>query len=425
MASTSKFIVKTYIFPGQHIRHYPGATRHSEQDILYLEAKQYIPVDNTAPQDGDVTIIGNHGASFPKELYEPLWEHLLDGSRKHGFRIRSIWIADASNSGASGVINEHTQGDQPGFYDIAHDILLMINTFRDQMPQPLVGVGHSMGATSLIHLSLIHPRLLSCLILFDPVVGPTIAPASALLLYASATKRDLWDSREQAGKQIKSMPGIKQWDPRVLQLFMEFGLRDTPTLLHTEPGKVTLRTSKAQEAWTYTRSWFDPLPSDGRYANSRSRIKMPDMNDTVRDTHPFFRTADEYIWSLLPRLRPSVLYVVPEGALLTKDIPIKTKVERTGSGPGGSGSVEEGRVSSRVLKNVGHLLPFEKPADCAQVAAEWLGKDIEGWRQRVEYEKNNRDDTSFNQVALSEEWIRRSIEYAKRYRRDGSVKPKL
>ena len=46
-----------------------------------------------------------------KELYEPLWDGILVRSRKDGFRIRGIWIADVSNQGQSGVLNEDRQGD--------------------------------------------------------------------------------------------------------------------------------------------------------------------------------------------------------------------------------------------------------------------------------------------------------------------------
>ena len=46
-----------------------------------------------------------------QELYEPLWEELLDRSNKDGIRIRSIWIADAANQGASGILNEKNLGN--------------------------------------------------------------------------------------------------------------------------------------------------------------------------------------------------------------------------------------------------------------------------------------------------------------------------
>lgn len=50
----------------------------------------------------------DHGC---QEAYEPLWGELLQLSQKNGFTIRGIWIADMSNHGASGVLNEHAQGD--------------------------------------------------------------------------------------------------------------------------------------------------------------------------------------------------------------------------------------------------------------------------------------------------------------------------
>ena len=46
-----------------------------------------------------------------QELYEPLWEGIYERSKTLDFRIRSIWIADASHQGTSGVINEHNLGN--------------------------------------------------------------------------------------------------------------------------------------------------------------------------------------------------------------------------------------------------------------------------------------------------------------------------
>jgi hypothetical protein len=49
--------------------------------------------------------------SLTQEVYEPLWDDILTLSRQRKFKIRSIWIADMSHQGASGVLNEQTQGD--------------------------------------------------------------------------------------------------------------------------------------------------------------------------------------------------------------------------------------------------------------------------------------------------------------------------
>ncbi len=40
-----------------------------------------------------------------------MWEDLHARSRSNGFKIRSIWIADLANQGASGVLNEYLLGD--------------------------------------------------------------------------------------------------------------------------------------------------------------------------------------------------------------------------------------------------------------------------------------------------------------------------
>lgn len=46
-----------------------------------------------------------------QELYEPLWEELLARSEQDGVRIGSIWMADATNQGASGILNEQHIGN--------------------------------------------------------------------------------------------------------------------------------------------------------------------------------------------------------------------------------------------------------------------------------------------------------------------------
>ncbi len=107
----SKFTVREHIVPGQHIREYPGATLHHQEDELKLHIKQYIPNDDSASQPGAVTIIGGHANGFPKELYEPLWEDLYKSMKGHRQAIRSIWIADVVSQGRSGEINEGKMGN--------------------------------------------------------------------------------------------------------------------------------------------------------------------------------------------------------------------------------------------------------------------------------------------------------------------------
>jgi hypothetical protein len=146
--ASSRFKITTHVFPGQHIRQCADATRNREEDILYLEAKQYTPLENGEPRYGDTTIIAVGAVSFPKETYEPFHDELLALFKQRGLRIRSIWPIDKSDHGASGVLNEHVQDDDPSASDLARDLLNMINIDRDQMTLPLVGIGHSMVSNS-------------------------------------------------------------------------------------------------------------------------------------------------------------------------------------------------------------------------------------------------------------------------------------
>lgn len=145
----SSYRVVEHKVPCQHLREYPRALAQQEEDVLHLAVKQYIPLDNPNPQPGDVTIIAAHANGFPKELYEPLWEDLIKISGKHGFRIRSIWMADVAQQGESGVVNEELLGNDPSWFDHSRDLLHLINMKRDQMPRPLIGLGHSMGGAQL------------------------------------------------------------------------------------------------------------------------------------------------------------------------------------------------------------------------------------------------------------------------------------
>jgi hypothetical protein len=64
--STHLFRIQDHKLPAQHIRSYPYATLHEDEEVLHLAIKQYTPLDNPNPKRGDVTIIGAHANGFPK-----------------------------------------------------------------------------------------------------------------------------------------------------------------------------------------------------------------------------------------------------------------------------------------------------------------------------------------------------------------------
>lgn len=124
----TQFRIDEHVIDCQNIREYAHAVKSDGK--LRLAVKQYTPlIDNSDPNS--ISIIAAHGNGIPKvssneplphnimplkgtqECYEPLWEELLQTT---SIPIKSIWIADCSNQGASGVINENITGHDCGLH---------------------------------------------------------------------------------------------------------------------------------------------------------------------------------------------------------------------------------------------------------------------------------------------------------------------
>ncbi|RDW92834.1 alpha/beta hydrolase [Aspergillus mulundensis] len=377
----SHFRVIEHTVRAHHIRERLGAVKPGHENELRLAVKQYIPLDNPDPKDGDVTIIGTHANGFPKELYEPLWEDLYQRLQSHNRRIRSIWIADVAQQGQSGVLNETILGDDPDWHDHARDLFSMINHFQDQIPQPVVGVGHSMGAMQLAHLSLMHPTLFSALVLVDPTIQRS--NPGTKFAQASTYRRDIWPSRAEAVEKFKTSPFYQAWDERVFEKWTQYGLRELPTTLYpvTEqngPNAVTLTTTKAQELFYYVR------PS---YIDERSGLALgnpkEDMHpDDIDEDSPSYRPEPALMFRRLPDLKPPVLYLFGEKSELSTPDARREKMESTGTGVCGSGGVKAGAVEEFVLP-AGHLVPMELVRESADAAGDFIHSRVAEWQRKV------------------------------------------
>lgn len=62
----SHFNVVEHTARCQLFRERPGAVHPGHESELRLAVKQYIPLDNLSPKEGDVTIIAAHANGFPK-----------------------------------------------------------------------------------------------------------------------------------------------------------------------------------------------------------------------------------------------------------------------------------------------------------------------------------------------------------------------
>ncbi|KAG6162636.1 hypothetical protein E4U11_002516 [Claviceps purpurea] len=409
----SQFHVTEHVIDGAHIREYPRATADDQDAPLVLHVKQYTPRNNPSPRKGDVTIIGGHANGFPKELYEPLWDNLLEELNKHGVRIRAIWIADCAWQGRSGVLNQQKGllGNDPGWYDYSRDIIHMINTFR--MPRPLVAVAHSFGSNALAHASLLHPRLFHSLVLMEAAIAPdTAGPAvnGGTPAYASIRRRDMWPSRQHAADSFRKSPFYQSWDPRVFDLWIRYGLRpkstDPGTPNDPEKGEVTLTTSKHQEIFTFLRpSWpaFDAAGKEIVHPEwFRDVLGDPQIPTTA--LYPFCRHEPSFTHNRLIHLRPGTFFINGGLSTIVSESEANNRAAITGTGRGGSGGTKNGRVQNVTHPHYGHLLPLENPSFCAQQAATFLKTELAIWAaEETEFEAWARQPNQ-QKTTASPEW---------------------
>ncbi|RCI13341.1 hypothetical protein L249_1207 [Ophiocordyceps polyrhachis-furcata BCC 54312] len=406
--SSSLFRQLQHTVNAAHTREYLGGTVGGDDDRPLLSVKQYVPLDNPDPQPGDVTIIGAHANGFSKvrslrllfcsELYEPLWDEVYQLLAHRGVRVRSVWIADMWNQGQSGVLNEKMLGNDPSWFDHARDLMSLINQKLDDIRHPIVGIGHSMGATQLSLLSLSHPRLLDALVLIDPVIqlgNVGIVPA-----VLSTRRRDVWPSMKAASEKFKKSEFYKSWDARVLERWTEYGLRPLPTELHPAQAEddegVTLTTTKHQELFTFLRPTYD----------RNSKVDMdPDQAAKMAD-YPFYRPEPAYVYKHLPNLRPSTLYVFGEKSDVSTPELREEKMAMTGTGVGGSGGVVEGRVQQITL-NCGHLVPMEKVEECALAITDFLDAELARQRREaMDHQAQLAQLSRREQMAIDDRWAR-------------------
>lgn len=270
-----------------------------------------------------------------------------------------------------------------------------------------------------------HPRLITSLILLDPVVH-RLRPARQdhtfhtkmnnipLTTAASTYRRDIWPSRKAAAEALKKSKFYQSWEPRVLDRWIRYGLRDLPTAIHplddsrsatssdgnTEDTPVTLTTTLHQEVFTFSRPSYRPN-NEGPI----NRLTHPDFDENETGGYPFYRSEPPRTFAMLPHLRPSVLYVFADKSDMCLPELCQDKLDVTGVGVGGSGGVAAGRVSSVRMQNVGHLIAMEAVDESADRAAEWIESEVQRWKSedkalREEWNKKSK----IEKITIDDEW---------------------
>ncbi|KAJ6516463.1 Alpha/beta hydrolase fold-1 [Mycena sanguinolenta] len=242
---------------------------------LHLSVTRYW--DPAAPHYDDptaLTLVLTHATGAHKEQYEPtiqdLHNHNLAGPK---IKIREIWMVDAPDHGDSAVLNEQALRDggrayQPvfGWDEYArglHAFLADLGTGVDVdfSKRRLVLIGHSYGAV-VVSLALTYqPELKPEFLIMIEIMGmntDVTLKMGKLLTKMTENRRDIWPSRTEAYRLLKARAAYRDWDDRVLRIYVETGLRQLPTLEYPDQEGVTLKCSRRTETAAYRDNLASP-----------------------------------------------------------------------------------------------------------------------------------------------------------------------
>lgn len=236
--------------------------------LQILGTRYYV---NPQATDG-YTLVFLHALGMHKETWEVTISSLLKiaSQRIASAQVREIISLEIPNHGESAVLNEDAL--KKDFDDDWHprEYTRALHLFLTAGPDKgakidfskrdkLVGVGHSIGVVILLLMRDLEPRINfhSILALESGVSlkGHKEMCLSAQMLTAwTWLRRDTWQSRKNARKDLASSPVYDQWDPRVLDLYVAHGLRKHPAAKYPYPynfNGVTTSLSRAHEAGSY------------------------------------------------------------------------------------------------------------------------------------------------------------------------------
>ena len=295
----------------------------------------------------------------------------------------------------------------------------MVNHFRDQMHPPIIGIGHSMGATQLTKLASMHPSLFTAVINIEAILVRAHSEMNFAALYQMTYKNDRWLSRKAAIAEARRFPPFRSWDHRVFSSWTQNGYRDLPALVSSEEAAaseqgVTLATSRDHELTAFARpALSDAAEKDNAFRPVSSRQRNLWDPEGPMPNVDFYRPEAILTYRQLPYLRPSCLYIYGERTPFrsNKGKARQEKQQITGTLHAGSGGGGSGAVATVEIEHSGHFAPLEKPLAVAQEIADWVSMRHPKWCRMKEGELVSWSDLPLEEKARVhpewENWIKK------------------
>ncbi|KAJ5088037.1 hypothetical protein N7456_011653 [Penicillium angulare] len=378
------FKIISHLITVPPFREYPHAIIDEKKGV-YLSVKQYIPrqdIEYPSSNADPITIIANAGLGFIKEIYEPLFAEIYHRAKEAKLRIKSIWIADMFNLGESAIANLDNLGCDATWLDHSRDMWSMINHFRDEMPKPIFGLGHSVGAVQLACLSSWHPTLFHSLVFVEPGLDASYGKHIMFpVIFRTLQRKESWTTRKEAEMKAVKAQGAETWADGARERLKRHGVFQHHASWGSDWALTTPKNQIASMVLRHNPEEIGMGPGGLDEVTLEQRALVPDINPDSIHKGPFYRPELELGWSLLPGMRPWVLYV--NGGNSHDLGPAKVRDERariTGTGVGGSGGMKLGAVKQVVIEGGEHTLPFDHDlSKLADHLGDWFVKESKRW----------------------------------------------
>ncbi len=165
-----------------------------------------------------------------------------------------------------------------------------LEAFLAPLPKPLVGMGHSMGATLMFLVAERHPDWFRAVLLLDPPMAngrEGLALRIARLLHLdrrsplaekSRGRLDYWATWDDVQSYFRSRRMFQEFDPRALDDYLEHGLQHCNVPGKGEGWQLRFRPGIEADIFSETPTNVTHLP----------RLKVPGVLITGEDSPPLF-----------------------------------------------------------------------------------------------------------------------------------------
>ncbi|KAF9446266.1 hypothetical protein P691DRAFT_733620 [Macrolepiota fuliginosa MF-IS2] len=345
----------------------PAVVNGQHENVLWNVLNRYARGGLNSTNSTGITLFFAHANGYPRETWEPVLGRIFSSPITN--MIDEVWTWECVQHGDAGLINAEAL---TGYFDWSDNARDMLNFFLYFLPsttldgtlpvhllriptaetqervssgfkhRTLIPIGHSYSGTALALGAVDYPKLFSSLIFVDPVMMDPGLPEEVRQIVGkwgfkavsnALSRKDTWNSKEEAYAEFSSSPFYKAWDPETLELYIYHGLYDTtittPIGMHKRVAKLKLT------------SLHEALVFAGGDVLMEAFARLPELDERVR-----------------------LHWIMPGAKGATEFGPPGSQRDRVWVRPKNSSNVR--------ITRAGHLIPQECPAEFAQEIIQFL-----------------------------------------------------